>query len=145
MLSINQPLTALILSPDNNSLFIQGDTIDFTGIGFDPIDGILANSSLTWTSSIDGEIGIGTYLSVTNLSVGNHTVTFTATNSLNESVNDTVEITVIGKADLIVVDVEWSHMSPNLDDNVTFNATVKNIGLGYAIQPFYVRFYINYT
>jgi subtilase family serine protease len=36
-------------------------------------------------------------------------------------------------------------MSPNLDDIVTFNATVKNIGLGYAIQPFYVRFYINYT
>jgi PKD repeat protein len=77
----NQPPTASITSPAAGSSSVQGTTVSFGGTGSDPEDGSLSGASLVWTSSLDGQIGTGTSFSKTNLSVGTHTITLTATDS----------------------------------------------------------------
>ncbi len=77
----NQPPTAAISAPANNSSFVQGTSVTFTGSGNDPEDGTLTGASLVWTSNINGQIGTGTSFSTTTLSVGVHTITLTATDS----------------------------------------------------------------
>jgi hypothetical protein len=54
----------------------------------------LTGAALTWTSSLDGQIGSGTSFSKDDLSVGAHTITLTATDSENNTGNATVTITV---------------------------------------------------
>ena len=77
----NQPPTAAISAPANNTSVVQGTSISFAGTGTDPEDGALSGTSLQWTSSINGSIGSGTSFSITTLSVGTHTITLTATDS----------------------------------------------------------------
>src|SRR5206468_8930202 len=69
----NQPPTAHITAPANNSSFAQGASVTFTGNASDPEDGTLTDTSLVWTSSRDGNIGTGTSFSTSTLSVGTHT------------------------------------------------------------------------
>ncbi|MBC2697376.1 MAG: PKD domain-containing protein [ANME-2 cluster archaeon] len=142
-LNINQPLTASILSPANNSMFAQGEGILFKGIGFDPIDGMLSGSSLLWSSDLDGNMGTGSQLTYSGLSIGNHTITFTATNSQNNLASDTLNIQIINASDLIVEDIEWSKENLNVGEIINFNATISNTGAGNTLHPFYVRFLID--
>jgi hypothetical protein len=90
----NQPPTASITSPTNGASFVQGASVSFAGSGNDPEDGALTGSSLTWTSSIDGAIGTGTSFSKSNLSVGAHTITLTATDSKGATGSTNVSITI---------------------------------------------------
>ncbi|MBU4222890.1 MAG: carboxypeptidase regulatory-like domain-containing protein [Euryarchaeota archaeon] len=142
-LAINQPLKVTILSPANNSLFVQGEAVTLSALGFDPVDGILKGSAINWTSDIDGLIGSGEVFSTSSLSVGNHKITAEATNSNSDSVNDSVDLQVIPRSDLIIENVNWKPVKINEGELVTFNATVKNIGGGYTPSAFYVRFYID--
>ncbi|MEM2983385.1 MAG: PKD domain-containing protein, partial [Candidatus Bathyarchaeia archaeon] len=90
----NRPPTATILSPSNNSTFTQGDTITFRGQATDPEDGRLSGSSLVWTSSRDGMIGTGESFTKSDLSVGTHTITLTATDSKGATGQDSISITI---------------------------------------------------
>jgi glucose/arabinose dehydrogenase len=44
----NDPPTANITAPANNTLYTAGDTINFSGTGVDPEDGVLPPSAFTW-------------------------------------------------------------------------------------------------
>jgi hypothetical protein len=66
-----------IASPANNSTYLQGATITFSGSASDAQDGNLS-ASLLWTSSRDGVLGVGALFSRT-LSVGTHVITVSAT------------------------------------------------------------------
>jgi uncharacterized protein YjdB len=90
----NQAPTASITSPTGGASYAVGETITFTGSGTDQEDGDLTGAALTWTSSLDGQIGSGTSFSKDDLSVGAHTITLTATDSENNTGNATVTITV---------------------------------------------------
>ena len=90
----NTPPTATITSPMNGSTYNEGDDISFNGSGYDAEDGTLSGSSLIWTSSRDGQIGTGTSFTRNDLSVGTHTITLTATDSLGATGSDSVSITV---------------------------------------------------
>ncbi|NIA12056.1 MAG: hypothetical protein GWP10_20620, partial [Nitrospiraceae bacterium] len=142
-LAVNQPLEVRILTPANNSLFVQGDAISFNALAFDPVDGTLTGHAINWTSSIDGSIGSGESFSNSNLSIANHTITAVATNSMGSSVSDSVSIEVIGRSDLTVESINWTPSEINEGEPVTFNTTVTNIGNGYTPSQFYVRFYID--
>lgn len=77
-------------SPDDGSTFDVDETIAFTGRGYDAEGDSISpdvtwigmpmypSSAFTWTSSIDGEIGLGGSLE-SELSEGVHTITLTAT------------------------------------------------------------------
>ena len=89
----NQSPSVTINSPADGATFTQGDTINFSGTATDPEDGDVT-ASLSWTSSIDGNIGSGGSFSTTTLSVGNHDITATATDSQNAMGSDMISITV---------------------------------------------------
>jgi subtilisin family serine protease len=76
--STNAAPIASITSPSNGASAVQGASVSFAGTGSDPEDGALSGSSLTWTSSRDGQIGTGTSFAKSNLSVGSHVITLTA-------------------------------------------------------------------
>ena len=87
--------TAAISSPSSLSSFVEGDLITFTGSASDPEDGNLGGGSLVWTSSLkDGAIGTGTSLTLSDLSVGIHTITLTATDSAGKTGKAVVTITI---------------------------------------------------
>ncbi len=90
----NNSPAANITSSVNNSSYIEGDTISLAGTGTDMEDGTLSESSLVWTSDLDGQIGTGTSVSFTNLSVGTHTIALTATDNDGASDSDTIQVNV---------------------------------------------------
>jgi len=75
----NNPPTVLISSPVSGSTFSSGAAISFSGSASDLENGNLS-ANLTWTSSIDGQIGMGSSFSKV-LSSGTHTVTASVTDS----------------------------------------------------------------
>ena len=95
------PPTATIFCPggtggcyrDTTTTFYKGETVYFTGSGWDPEKGMLPSSVLRWTSSLDGEVGTGTFFQRT-LSVGQHLIVLTAKDSLGQTGTASVTITV---------------------------------------------------
>ncbi|MCK4622077.1 MAG: Ig-like domain-containing protein [Desulfuromonadales bacterium] len=88
----NTPPTATITAPPDGSIFGEGETISFAGTATDAEDGDLT-SSLSWSSSIDGNIGSGgSFLTV--LSVGTHTITALVTDSGGLAGSDSITVTV---------------------------------------------------
>jgi hypothetical protein len=96
----NTAPTVSITSPANNSSFAAGATITFAGSASDREDGSLS-SSIVWTSSINGQLGVGASVSK-SLSNGTHTITakvtdkagVTATASITVNVASTVSTTI---------------------------------------------------
>jgi hypothetical protein len=82
-----------ISSPSNGSSFVQGSAITFTGSASDTQDGNLG-ANLVWTSSLMGQIGTGTSFARSDLVVGTHVITASATDSGSLSGFDTVTIDV---------------------------------------------------
>lgn len=90
----NDAPVATIVSPDSGARFAKGASITFTGSGSDREDGALGGSSLVWRSSRDGRLGTGRQLARSNLSVGTHTITLTATDSRGATGTDSRSIVV---------------------------------------------------
>ncbi len=89
----NTPPSVTISAPPNNSTFIEGDDINFSGLANDFEDGDLT-ANLGWTSSIDGVIGSGGTFSTSILSVGNHTISASVTDSGSLEGSDAISINV---------------------------------------------------
>ena len=77
----NEKPIAIIENPKNDSIYNYGESIQFTGSASDNEDGPLSGSSLVWTSDNDGQIGTGTSFSKDDLSINNHKIILTATDS----------------------------------------------------------------
>jgi hypothetical protein len=95
--AVNQPPTALITAPANNSSFPQGQSITFQGSGSDPENGVLTGASLVWTSNVSGQIGTGVSFSTSTLPVGTHLITLTAKDAagLPGTASITIQITAV--------------------------------------------------
>jgi hypothetical protein len=77
----NEHPAASIQSPDPNAAFESGQSVPFQGTGTDQEDGALSGAALVWASSRDGQLGTGTSISNSTLTVGTHTITLTVTDS----------------------------------------------------------------
>lgn len=132
--------------PVDGSAYTKGNIVAFSGTGFDPEDGVLDDSSLTWISSIDGTIGTGSYLTTSALSLGNHQITFEVTDSEGQTVSSTVKIsiTTATQPDLSIYDINFTPEKPRVvngeAEEVTITANILNI-ITAAICD--VSFYIN--
>lgn len=90
----NQEPSASISSPSDGATFGEGAPVDFEGSGDDPEDGSLGGASLEWESDRDGALGTGGTVTRSDLSVGDHAVTLTATDGQGATAAATVSITV---------------------------------------------------
>jgi len=86
--------SATIVAPDDGESFLEGEEITFEGSAEDPEDGALEGGSLAWESDLDGQIGTGRTAATASLSVGEHTVTLTATDSGANTTTASISITV---------------------------------------------------
>lgn len=86
--------TAVLITPLDGALYIEGMAVSFTGTGTDAQDGALSGSSLSWFSSEDGLLGTGSPLEVSSLSAATHTITLTVIDSDGFSDTDTATIGV---------------------------------------------------
>lgn len=82
-----------ITSPTAGSTFTAGTAVTFTGTAQDTQDGVLT-ASMTWSSSLQGQIGVGGSFTVTNLVVGSHVITARAVDSAGLATSVTRSITV---------------------------------------------------
>lgn len=92
----NSPPDGYILLPANNTTMFEDGETAFEAVARDIEDSALAGSAITWTSSLDGFLGTGEYLSyaVAQLQDGQHTIYLTITDSHGASVVDSTTITV---------------------------------------------------
>jgi len=90
----NAPPTAAISAPADGSEFLQGTDVTFAGSGTDPEQGELPGSALAWSSDRDGALGTGTSFAASDLSVGDHRVTLTATDQQGRTGAATVSVRI---------------------------------------------------
>jgi predicted CXXCH cytochrome family protein len=74
------PPLLTITAPPNNSTYMQGTNITFSGTAIDDVDGDVS-ANIQWASSIDGPIGAGASVSTSSLSVGIHIIAASVTDS----------------------------------------------------------------
>jgi len=128
----NTPPTATITSPSDGNFYTPGQSITFSGSGYDAEDGTLNGGSLVWSSSIDGQIGTGTSFTKSDLSVGTHTITLVVTDSKGNSENASINITITTPSDLIIQNLRVSPTSGQARSSVTVSFTIYNQGSGTA-------------
>ena len=90
----NRTPSVRIDSPARPVTMPVGATVRFAGDAFDPEDRALTGESLTWTSSVDGELGHGRELEVATLSAGPHRIELVATDSGGTAATASVELVV---------------------------------------------------
>src|SRR5262249_4099952 len=88
----NTPPVVTISAPANNSSVAYGAATTFTGSATDQQSGNLT-SSMTSSSSIQGTLGTGGSITVSNLAVGTHTITARVTDP--GGLQGTASITVV--------------------------------------------------
>ncbi|MDX1675163.1 MAG: hypothetical protein R3314_10255 [Longimicrobiales bacterium] len=67
--------------PSDTLGFFQGESITFRGHAVDPEDGPLPSGSLGWFSDVDGALGVGSQIVVSDLSSAWHRITLLAEDS----------------------------------------------------------------
>jgi hypothetical protein len=88
------PPVVTITAPLDGATIDQGSAVTFSGSAIDGLGVPLGGSSLAWTSSRDGQLGSGTSFTRSDLTVGTHTITLTATDARGVSADASVTVTV---------------------------------------------------
>lgn len=91
----NQPPVATITSPLDGAQYLAGTEVEFSATATDPEDGSLSGGSLSWSSDVDGELGTGSPLMISSLSLGSHSVTLTAADSRGLETSSTIIVTML--------------------------------------------------
>ena len=87
-------LTVVISSPSEGAAYQRGQTVQLIGTACDPTSGALDRSLLSWSSSIDGNLGTGLELKTATLSEGRHTIELKVNTPAGDSATRTVSIVV---------------------------------------------------
>jgi hypothetical protein len=83
-----------ITTPTNPATFTQLQTVPLKAIAVDPQAGTLSGSDLTWSSDIHGPLGTGSEIDPSQLSVGVHHITVTATGPTGLTSSATVIVNI---------------------------------------------------
>lgn len=90
---VRRPPVASIVSPSQDTTLTAGDTLFLVGYADDLEDGVLAGASVFWNVVETAQTSPGTTAAFA-LDVGTYTVIFQATDSDNQTAQDTVLVTV---------------------------------------------------
>jgi hypothetical protein len=90
----NAPPYLEITSPISGTIFVISQTVTFQANAYDPDSGSMDGEQIVWFSTIDGEIGNGDLLSLSDLSAGEHTILAVAVDGKGGMAGDSVKITI---------------------------------------------------
>jgi uncharacterized protein YjiK len=99
--AVNSPPTVTISAPKDRATFNPGQAVSFIAGATDSQDGDLS-SGIVWTSSRDGTLGTGGTLSLSSLSLGQHTITATVTDSGGLSASASATITIFENTNVLI-------------------------------------------
>ncbi|GAB6094808.1 hypothetical protein JCM14469_10600 [Desulfatiferula olefinivorans] len=122
----NTAPTPRIESPGDEAVYQVDHTVTFTGSATDAEDRVLAGSSLSWDSSIDGHIGTGTHFTTGALSQGTHQITLTAMDSQGWAGSTSVSITMNPQSNTLptaVISYPTTGSTYNLGDFIDFTGS----------------------
>ena len=135
----DDPPHITLLSPPNGNLYSGRQLVSFQVDAYDATDGVMPDPSISWSSNLDGFLGNGLRfaLQAEELSVGDHVVTVTATdsggNAAQAQVNVRVEIfdpmdpATLPLADL-AVDLPLPTPAPRVGETVSMEISLHNWG-----------------
>ena len=119
-----KPPQVFIISPEADSATLPDTPVWLEGYAYDLEDGSLGDAVLRWSSSRDGDLGTGAQV-LTTLSLGQHTLTFTATDSDGNTATATVQVLAT------LIEITEPEDSEIVSGNVTIRAAT---GEGNGIQ-----------
>ena len=120
----NDPPLVYITKPWDSTSFVVGSTVEFSGSASDTEDGDLT-SALAWSSSIDSSIGSGGSFSLSNLSLGTHTITAEATDGDSDSGSDSIFVTIHEAPSVSITAPPDGHTAVQ-GDSVSFTGTAND-------------------
>ncbi|OQK16702.1 hypothetical protein AU255_01995 [Methyloprofundus sedimenti] len=127
--TLNSPPSIAITAPSSGLTYTEGDTITFAATASDTEDGPLPQGTIIWSSSLEGaSIGSGSPLALTTLSVGEHTITASVTDSGGKSTSSapiTVTVT-LNSPPSIAITAPSSGLTYTEGDTITFAATASD-------------------
>lgn len=122
----NTAPTAAISNPLSGATYTTKDFITFIGTGTDTEDGILASSTLSWSSSRDGELGTGSPMTLNTLSAGAHTITLTVVDKDGSTGATTAGITVNNTSPSVTITTPLNNASFDQGADIVFNSAASD-------------------
>ncbi|MCA9049705.1 MAG: Ig-like domain-containing protein, partial [Planctomycetaceae bacterium] len=105
-----------IFSPANDLSVAEGDSVSFSAQHRNAVGAV----TYTWSSDIDGVIGTGPTISVSNLSAGTHVITLTGSDSVGTAPVQTIRVTVVPLATVLQLDLnDAADTGVSNSDNLT--------------------------
>ena len=133
----NHPPLAEIISPASSSVLADEQDVVLKGLAYDKEDGSINSYSFSWSSSIDGSIGIGdsiTSLSAADFTEGNHIITLTVTDSNGATATATTDITIKHRQNqLPIANDDIIRVAP--DDRVLIDVLANDIDVEGDFDP----------
>jgi RHS repeat-associated protein len=99
----NNPPTLHILSPDSGTTVPAGESVVFAASAIDVEDGDISHG-VEWTSDLDGALGLGASLGIGTLSVGQHIIEASITDSGGATTVETLSLEVVPSSAVLLVD-----------------------------------------
>ncbi len=91
----NTPPNLSILTPSSGAIFTSGDAVSLSAIATDAEDDdATLTAGIVWSSDIDGALGVGDSLTPSNLSVGVHVITASATDNDGATTDASITLTI---------------------------------------------------
>lgn len=112
-----------IVTPANNTTTINGPVVVLQALAQDFEEGNLPNHRVNWVSSLNGNLGTGLQKTVTNLSIGTHIITATATDTLGATASAAINITVLQNLPNATILSPSSNLIYAQGDTIIFSGT----------------------
>lgn len=124
----SEPPVVKITSPINGQVFNEGETVYFAGSATDPEEGEMPDETIVWTSSLDGELNRGRSFNKSDLSIGTHIISLSATDSTD--LTGETQVSIVnnpGEPTAIIY-------SPNEGETFYFGKEIEFTGEGTDLQ-----------
>ena len=127
---VDNPPSMNISSPPDGTSYVSGTMVNFVGSSIDTEDGPL-HFFISWNSDLDGVLGVGgPSFNTATLSLGNHTITASVTDSGGNTVSDTVLVTITPPIDsppTVAISAPSKGSSFIVGTSVTFTGTANDV------------------
>lgn len=130
----NEPTVTVETPVSDGATYYAGQLVTLQGYGYDMEDGQLTGAAFAWSSDIDGNLGSGKIVQPTDLSLGDHTIMLTATDSDGNAVQAVRTFSILSDTDVVpnalsvapLMVSELAQLGSTTKLNASF--TLRNIG-----------------